>query len=222
MKSALFVTAITAAASAASAQVVFSNNFEGAMPAEVSGAGSIVGSQGFGAYGFGNNLLQNDATGNPATATTLTINGLPTHTALNIGFLLAVIDSWDSTNGSPAPDFFNVDVDGVNVFQATFAQASGGVEYAFPAGGQLFNNINVGFGGYNEDGYDMSLEPALQNIAHTGSSVVITFYASGAGWQGSSDESFGIDNLVVTAVPTPGAAAVLSLGGLALSRRRRA
>lgn len=129
------------------------------------------------------------------------------------------MDSWDSTNGSPAPDFFNVAVDGNPVFQATFAHASGGNNYNT---GQLIFNTNLGFNNsWGDSAYDMSFEPTLHNIPHSASSVTITFYASGGGWQGGDDESWGIDNLTVTVTPTPGAAALLGLGGLALSRRRR-
>jgi hypothetical protein len=217
----LSIVAAAAASSVASAQVVFTNNFEGPLPPEITGAGTIQGSQGFSAFGFGNNLFRNGDAGNPvAAATTLTLTGLPAHTALNIDFLLAVIDSWDSTNGSPAPDLFNLSVDGNPVFQATFAHASGNVNYNT---GQLVYNTQLGFnGGWGDSAYDMSLEPLLHNIPHTASSVTITFFASGSGWQGGDDESWGIDNLTVTLVPTPGAAA-LALAGtpLALRRRRR-
>ena len=49
-----------------------------------------------------------------------------TDSSVSVGFLLAVIDSWDSDNGNPAPDYFGVNIDGNQVFQATFAIASGG------------------------------------------------------------------------------------------------
>jgi MYXO-CTERM domain-containing protein len=222
MKNLLSVSAVCAIASLASAQVVFSNNFESGMPAQISGAGSIVPTQGFAAYGFGNNMLVNDDAGNPvAAATVLTLTSLPAHTSLSLNFLLAVIDSWDGTNGNPAPDLFNVEVDGNLIFQTSFAHASGGGNYVAPAGGQLFFNTNVGFWIYGESAYNMGLEPALQNIAHTSSSVTIRIFASGAGWQGGEDEAWGIDGLEVTVAPTPGAAALLGLGGLAMGRRRR-
>jgi hypothetical protein len=46
-------------------------------------------------------------------------------------------------------------------------------------------------------------DPRLQNIAHTGSSLRIDFFAGGANWQvgtpgGNENESWGLDNIVVT------------------------
>ncbi|MBY0307956.1 MAG: hypothetical protein K2Q09_04360, partial [Phycisphaerales bacterium] len=197
------LAALACASAAAQAQVVFSSNFESGMPAGVGGYGYITGTQGFVGYGFGNNLLINDSTGDPAAATTITINGLPSHTQLSLSFLLAVIDSWDGPNGNPAPDYFNVLVDGNPVFQTSFAHASGSGNYG---GTPLVFNQNLGFWIYGESAYNMGLEPSLQNIAHTASSVTISIFASGAGWQGSFDEAWGIDNLEVTVTPTPSAA----------------
>ncbi|MFT3687033.1 MAG: hypothetical protein QM783_19280 [Phycisphaerales bacterium] len=219
MRHSFAFVAVAATSSLASAQVVFSNNFEGAMPAEITGAGSIQGSQGYSGWGFGNNLLRNDAGGNPATATTLTLTGLGAHTSISIDCLLAVIDSWDSDNGNPSPDYFNIAVDGSPVFQATFAHASGGNNYNL---GQLVYNTQLGFNGsWGDSAYDLSFEPSLHNIAHTGSTLTITFFASGGGWQAGDDESWGIDNLTVTLVPTPGAATLLLAGAPLAMRRRR-
>ncbi len=208
-----FVAALGALAGVASAQQVFSSDFESGLPAEFSGAGAVEGTQGYASYGFGQQFLRNDALGSPSI---LTLTNLPAHTAISLDLLLAAIDSWDSTNGSPAPDFFNISVDDVPVFQATFANASGGVSY----GPLLVDNAALGFGGYNDDAADLSTEALLHNIPHTASSVVIKFYASGDGWQGGGDESWAIDNLAVTVVPAPGAAA-MGLLGLAAMRRRR-
>src|SRR5687768_5469698 len=74
---------------------------------------------------FGGELLQNAATGNPASATILTLSNLPAHNTIDIAFLLAVINSWDSTDGSNSPDFFNVSLDGTTLLQHTYANTSG-------------------------------------------------------------------------------------------------
>lgn len=71
----------------------------------------------------------------------------------------------------------------------------------------------------------------LIGIAITGPGVTISLYASGAGWQGGSDEASGIENVVVTgerasvsAVPLPAGLPLLA-SGLVLAawagRRRR-
>lgn len=58
----------------------------------------------------------------------------------------------------------------------------------------------------------------LADIAGTGSTLDLRAVIS----LDSGDEDIAIDNVGVTGVPTPGAAALLGLGGLAAARRRRA
>lgn len=223
LKQCIAVGVLSLAAGSVSAQQVFFSDFSSGQPAEITGDGSIQGTQGFSAYGFGSNFFRNSAFGNPAGATVLTLSNLPVHNRIEVNFLLAIIDSWDSTDGNPSPDFFNVEIDGVNVFQATFSNASGSVEYVPPPNGLLANNAALGFGSFNDDAYAMAFEPALHNIPHTSSTVTIRFFASGAGWQGGDDESFAIDDLriVVTQVPTPSAGALALIGTLGIASRRK-
>ncbi|WP_048316980.1 hypothetical protein, partial [Crocosphaera watsonii] len=47
---------------------------------------------------------------------------MPSHTSIDINFLLAIIDSWDGNHPTFGPDFFNVKVDGVSIFSETFDQ----------------------------------------------------------------------------------------------------
>ncbi len=80
---------------------------------------------------FGGNLLENASGGTepssgtvPQTATTLTLTNLPTHTSIDLNFLLAIINSWDgfaSTPNNPVvPEFFNVRIDGMLLFRHSF------------------------------------------------------------------------------------------------------
>jgi len=137
-------------------QQVFFNDFNSDIPAEIGGFINNAGVQGFNGLGnlgntFSGNFLYNDSTGNLATATTLTINNLPSHTSISVGFLLAVIDSWDSIDGSPSPDFFNVMIDDVSVFQTTFNIQSGNVNYIPPVNGDIGNGLfQRGFSGFND------------------------------------------------------------------------
>ena len=178
-----------------------------------------------GVGGFSGNFAYNDATGNPAGATSLNLISLPTHTAIDVNFLLALIDSWDSTDGSVAPDILNVEIDGVVVLQVTCNNASGTACYGgtavAPMAARGFN------GSWNDIGFDLGSEAAL-TVPHSSSTLSIRWFASGSGWQGGIDESFAIDNLQVNLitddirVPEPASLALLVLGlaGIGFSRRK--
>ncbi len=221
------MAALAAVASAASAQVLLSTDFNSGLPAQFSGYGFTTPVQGYAGVGhlgnqFGGDLLYNDASGDPAASSTFTFLGLGAHTSISIEFLLAAIDSWDSLNGSPAPDYFNVEVDGTNVFQTSFANASGSFTYAGDDIGSGL--VHRGFwNSYADRAFDMGSESLLQNIAHTSSSLTVRFFASGAGWQGGQngiDEAFGIDNLTIRANPVPEPGTMSLLIGLGIFGRR--
>ena len=150
--------------------------------------------------GFEGSFLRNLTSGNPADATTITINDLPPHDRLSIGFVLAIIDSWDGNTGGG--DFFSVTVDGEPVFSHTFnnLQADGEQSYIAPQGVELARSIDLGFSSGPQSldsAYDLRKEPSLSNISHTRDSVTIEIYASGANWEGGDDESWAIDNFEV-------------------------
>jgi hypothetical protein len=182
-----------------------------------SGSGVKESVQGYSAYGFQSNLLRNSSMGNPAASTTLTLMGLPSHTSVDLNFLLAVIDSWDGVGSTSfGPDSFTVKVDGVIVFDEVFDNAGPiiadnlppGVQTYVPGPGvELARMIELGFRDLDnndqDSAYGMSFEPLFQNISHTANTLRIEMFASGAKWQGGSDESWAVDNFRVTVNSDP-------------------
>lgn len=244
MKTVLALGALAALAAAATgSQIVYTQSFDGPLGSEWSGVKtteSVFNFDGKGSNGqaFSGNLLRNASVGNTAGASRLTLTGLAAHTSVSIGFLFAAIDSWDGlghvTGGVTfLADYFNVRLDGVTVFQKSFANAGGVGNYTAPAGGLIAGAANpgsmgardYGWGGWVDSAYNLHLEPSLQNIAHSSSTLTLEFFASGPGWQGGDDESWGIDNLVImtgtTPVPAPGPAALGALALAAMTGRRR-
>jgi hypothetical protein len=222
------IVALLSTASVSHAAIVFSSGFESA-PAELSGSGtiqSVQGLSGSGANGsfFTGNFLRNDTvTNGNSLATTITLTNLPAHDTISLRFLFAAIDSWDGVGGAPGPDTFNVRIDGTIVFSGVFGQQSGSDSNTL-VNGPVFALGTAGFGPYNDRAFAIGAnEPSFNAIPHTASTLTIDFFATGGGWQGGDDESFGIDNLEVEAfrVPTPSAAALLGIGGLIATRRKR-
>jgi len=229
------MAALVFGVNAAGAQTtVFSTDFNGPLPAAIDpGSALLTGVQYFAGLGptgqaFGGNFLRS-ATGNVVT---LTLSGLPDHSAINLGFLFAAIDSLDGTGTYPAGDFFHITLDGRTIFRESFANATPDQiqSYVAPAGVTLARRVDLGFGGpgsyYTDSAYNLAADPAFQNIAHTGSTATFTFQIEGQGIQSLDDESWAMDNLSVSvnAVPEPQTYALLLAGGAALgwTAKRRA
>jgi hypothetical protein len=186
---------------------VFSGYFDSGVPSEFSGITTTEGVQGYDGLGtgsnvFGGNFLRNSNV--PEAKTTLTLTGLPPHTSISIGFLLAIIDSWDGASGTcfATGDRFNVSVDGTTIFSEAFENSTCGVQtYIPPVGVELARRANLGFNTgatyYGDSAYDMYKDSAFQNISHTSSTLTVEWFTSGGGWQGGTDESWAIDNVVV-------------------------
>ncbi len=159
---------------------------------------------------------------------TLTLTDLPpAHTEVTVAFDLFVIRSWDG-NGKYGlgPDEWNVGVEGVGAFNTTFSNWSGTDNQAFPdeyPGGD--NPPRTGAIENNTLGYEFDDNPqdavyhASVPFAHTASTLVVTFSATGL--QELTDESWGLDDVVIQVdIPEPATVFLLALGGLVVSRRR--
>lgn len=230
-------TMMTGAALAAPV-LVFSTDFDSALPADISpGSATLTGVQGYAGLGpvgnqFGGNFLRS-ATGNTVM---LTLNGLPAHDTISLSFLFAAIDSLDGTGTFPAGDFFKIVFDGNTLFSESFANADPSQiqSYTPPAGVELARHANLGFSGpggfYTDSAYNFGADPTFANFAHTASSVTIEFFIFGVGNQSLDDESWAMDNLRVSVttragqVPEPASGLLLLIaaaGMLAVSFVRR-
>ena len=215
------------------AETVFFSNFDSDIPSAITaGSAALAGTEGFAGLGpvgnqFSGNFLRSE-TGNIVT---LTLNNLPTHSSINIGFLFAAIDSLDGTGAFPSGDFLHISIDGNTVFRESFANAieSQIQSYISPAGVELARRVDLGFGGpggyHTDSAYNLGADPRFNGFAHSASTLTISFLIEGEGIQALSDESWAMDNLrvEVNAVPVPGAAWLMGsalLGLVGVARRR--
>ena len=204
------------------------------------GAGVVAGTLGSsGSFGTANgthpgsdgkswsgNFFRNNRAGNPAHESGFELTNLPTHASVDIDFILGFLGEWigfDSPNGANNLDIF---VDGTQIARLTSNQ-SGGTTFEYGGGtvlatGQL-DEINIG----SDVIVDMANAPFL-SFAHSASTLNFTVQASGAGWQGGDNESWGIDALSIRlqdAVPVPapesGSLGALAGVGLLVSVLRR-
>ncbi len=251
------------ASSASAGIVIFYDDFDGGqrIASGVTGGWSGVTStesvQGYSGLGTASNtfsglFLRNDTPSRPGTPphkppatepplkTTLTLSGLPSHTSIDIGFLLAIIDSWDGAssglgNSLQTDDIFNVALDGAIVFSHAFDEVVVGDNYTPPPGGLLVLHRQLGFTnlgpthGFHDSAYDMTIEPTLLKIPHTSSTLRIDLYASGKGYEGGNSESWAIESFSLTlhgaaVVPEPSSLAIfgaMGMGGLVIRLRGR-
>jgi len=220
----------TAVASDAVTSEVFFTDFESGLPSQMSAPGaSVQGTQGY--AGLSNptnptNTLRYDSTS--IQPTTLTLSGLPAHSAVTIEMLLSVIDSWDNT------EILEIRLDGQLLFSHQWQIATGdSSSYMPPPGGLLSSGTNLGFnsgGFHNRDrAYDLSIDPIFENIPHSSSTLTLEFTIgsatagpAAANWQGGDDESWAIDNLSVSVVvPEPSSLLLMLLAITQLTMKRR-
>ena len=199
---------LASVASVAHAQVVFSSNFDTSLASGIApGVAQLTPVQGFAGLGsagrtFGGSFLRSP-TGNTVT---IQLTNLPPHQAIDIRFLFAAIDSLDGTGSFPEGDFLRVTVDGQQIFRESFANATQTQDqtYVAPPGGQLARRIDLGFSGpgsfYTDSAYDMGVDGRFQNIAHTASTLTISFVMEGPGIQDLGDESWAMDELTISLV----------------------
>ena len=152
---------------------------------------------------------------------TLTLSNLPPHTAVTVSCDVMVIRSWDGNSvGSVGPDAWVLEVvGGGTILSTTFSNTRFGLQ-AYPGarpGGEFYwqtGASEVGTLGYL---FNNAASDAVYRVerafAHTGGAVAIRF--RGAGLQGLTDESWGLDNVRVAVTQAPGG--LLDLGPTVLA-----
>lgn len=191
--------------STGSVSVAYDYDFEsGTTPAVISG-GTLRGTENYPAN-FGEYFQWSE----PGSAITLNLDGLGTHSTLDLAFDLAIIYSWDGNN-QYGPDYFSLKVDGISYINELVIQ-------------DWDNGIDM----WGTPDFPDSSKSYNFSITHFAPSVTIEWFADGNGWQGGLDESFAIDNIYISAqreTPVPEPATMLLFGtgliGLVGSRLRK-
>jgi hypothetical protein len=200
-------------------QIVYHNDFDGGLltaagvTAAQNGGVSVPTIAPFNAT-YGNIARADDNT----VGIELILNNLPAHTGVNLDFVLAFLDSWDSTDpGCCSPDELQLLIDGVPVASYTYNNALG-ITTDIDSGTVLHQYVQFDANlGYSDTVVDMASDPGLI-FPHTASTLSVKWIAAGAGWQGGSDEAYAIDNVWVelegVAIPEPATWLVVVLGAV--------
>jgi hypothetical protein len=161
---------------------------------------------------------RNSTTGNPATTSLLSLSGLGSHTQVTATFVLGFLDSWDGNcvgcgNG---PD--NLEILVGNTVIATMTTNNAGGNEDLNGHPVIAHYQQVDSNQYFSD----TLIAYSVTFNHTGGTLDFGIRASGGGWQGGGDESWGIDSASFTydvsatppggGVPEPATWAMMILG----------
>ena len=183
---------------------------------------------GVSAFGFGSQHLRNTAAGAPTS--TLTLTELAAHTSITLSFDLIVWESMD------AGKLFTIVPDGNTLpGYPTNASNYGNPPDNFRGPGTLLSGEVVNFPtpnfGFSSNNRDQGRRIGNITFNHSASTLILAFGYT-ANVQGGSDESFGIDNIIVSdnnpdpngsAIPEPSTFVLAScaLAGLATLRQRK-
>jgi hypothetical protein len=136
--------------------------------------------------------------------------------AYSLVFDLYTIDSWGGANPVWGYDRFNVNIEGETLFSELIDNQPGSPNADFRAP-EVIGHLGFGMRPVDRDAIYRDI---VLDFVATGDSTTFAFF--GSGLQDLRDESWGIDNVRVAAVPAPAGVAALSAGALFALRRRRA
>lgn len=139
------------------------------------------------------------------TTVTLTISGLTANANVTLGFNLYAINSLDGNDTSGFGDSFNITANGATIFNQTFANFPGATQTYNgttntgnnPAKSGAIATNTLGYAGPGNSG-DATYLLSFTSVANSSGSITFTF--NGVNLQPRADESFGLDNITVTAI----------------------
>ena len=163
----------------------------------------------------------------------LNLSGLVPHDSVRLEFDLYLIRSWDGSSSGTAFDYgndaFKVSVAGGPVLlDKTFSNGNpAGQSYgplalnpAFTGAAETYSLGYVFYDGIQQTSQVMDSVYRM-SFLFASNADQLTLNFTGYGLQGLADESWGLDNVRVSAVPEPETASMMGLGLLALAWRTR-
>lgn len=194
-------------------EVVYSNDFEGAVGPEWSNTSTDVTPMGarhflgqFGSVSVDQSVL-------------LTLGDIPPHTGITVSFDLFIIASWDGHGIDVGPDIWDLTAVGVtNLLHTTFSNVQNcfdcdrcqdfpgtypGSDFSYKTGATETNSLGFHFL-YGSPCTTVGIDAgdAVYHLTfsfpHTDSSLVLNFSDSLTGSKLAPDESWGLDNMVVS------------------------
>lgn len=140
----------------------------------------------------------------------LALENLGAHTRAAVSFDLYVLKSWDGSSRQPGPDRFMARVSGGPVLLDTTFSNNPNVRYdgsyqSYPgsSGDAASNQPQTGATAVGILGYSNSFKDSVYHLSfdfpHTGSTLTLEFSSSLFEGKGTADESWGLDNVAVSA-----------------------
>ncbi|AQQ70742.1 hypothetical protein SMSP2_01103 [Limihaloglobus sulfuriphilus] len=154
------------------------------------------------------------------TLVTLSLGSIPSHTDIKLEFDLYILQTMDGNNG----DIWTLAIqDGPVLLNTTFTNLNNsgqGPRQSYPDNYPSSHPAHTGASAVRSLGYKAgdSTYHLVYTFNHLEDDVVINF--QGSSMQSVSDESWGLDNIIVTAVPEPTTISLLTIGFMGILKKR--